>query len=357
MKNMTYKILYIEDLNPDSIMQELSKEPSFDVVHWKPDTIEDIDTKIADVNAIVMDFRLTEGETKLDGSSYAQAIRTIGSDIHKNLPIVLFSDEDKITDYYKDFTSQDLFDFSIPKDSFRANPEKYNTRILSLLNAYRKIEDDNRDLAKILGVNDVTEIDYRIDFTLMKETYAEDVYPYSRFILQNMIRSIGLLIGEDILSARLGISKDSGNWEDLKAHLEEFKYTGIFSDSYNRWWAKDISNWFNSKSENNSSLRRLAASERCEAIKKITGLSELDPLTQIDERGYKAKSSKFWTICKATHRAIDYSDGFELYLRDLKPWQEPEFISFLGISNGSLMSSVKPADKARIRKIEQSLRS
>ena len=91
-------------------------------------------------------------------------------------------------------------------------------------------------------------------------------------------------------------------------------------------------------------------------IKGATNLEGLIPLTKIDERGYTAKSSKFWTICKYTKRPIDYIDGFELYERELFPWQETEYISFLGISSKRYFPLVKPNDKNRISEIEQQLR-
>jgi hypothetical protein len=356
---MAYKVLYIEDENPSSIVANLEASKDFKVTTWNPDSIEGISDQMKDIDLLILDFRLTYSKTIVDGPAFAQAIRTKESDIHKNTPIVLFSVEGNITDYYKDYTSQDLFDFSVPKGEYLKNSEKYNTRLLSVINAYKKIKDSKNDLSQILNIEPKFKednLDYRIEFSLENKLYSEDTYAFSSFILQNMIRSVGILIGEDILSARLGVSKDSEDWSSLLSEIELFKYMGVFSKAYNRWWAKSISEWFKSNDKNKRSLRRLNAEDRTKAIKEITGLLRLEPLSQIKKSNYSAISSKFWTICKETKLPIDYVDGFELYERDLLEWQEPEYVSFLGKSSKKFSKYIKPNDKKRIIDIETKLK-
>lgn len=354
---MTYRILYIEDEKPDSLVEELQKQSEFHVEVWKPDNIEDINEKSKGVDLIILDFRLDKCKTHLDGPSYAQALRTKGSRIQKDIPIVLFSMEVKITEYYKDFTSQDLFDFSIPKEEYFEHSEKYNNRLISLIKAYKRIKDTNKNLSSVLNINETqkNQLDYRIQLNLKKEVYSEDIYAFSSFVYQNLIRSIGVLIGEDVLSARLGISRKSKDWNALKETLEKYKYSGIFSDSYDRWWAEDISNWFQSNYKGRGSLRRLNAEDRCSIIKQFTSLNDLSALEKINERGYISKSSNFWTVCKATKAPIDYIDGFELYERELFSWQESEYISFLGKSS-KYKKFLKPSDNKIIIEMENKLR-
>ncbi len=356
---MVYKILYIEDQNPDTIIARLHDSGDFKVKHLSPNTLENVLENLSKQNLLLLDFKLTEeADIQVDAPTIASALRTFGSDSHKNIPIVLISTRENITNYYKDFTSKDLFDLTTTKDNFLDNIEKYTKRLKSLISAYKLIGKEKGKMEKILGISTKFKksIDYRIELNLKKETIKDDIFAYSNFIHQNLIRSIGVLIGEDVLSARLGISKDSPDWEKLKVKLGKAKYKGISSDSYNRWWAQKIIEWFEKNNKGKSSLRRLNAQQRCEVIKKITKLKRLIPLEKIDDRGYKAQSSNFWTFCKETKKAIDPIDGFEIYDRELFGWQEKEYISFLGKSS-VFEKFLKPSDKERIREIEKSLKS
>lgn len=355
---MVYKVLYIEDQDPASIKAELEKGNKLNVVPLSPDNIESAISNSVDKDLLIMDFNLKESKSIVDAPAITQAFRTSSSKSYRDIPIILLSSENNITDYYKDFTSQDLFDLSISKEHYLNNVDKYNYRFITLIKSYNAIKTGKKNIHNILGINEdqLSKLDYRIKFHLNKDSVINDTYAYSNFILQNVIRSIGVLIGEDVLSARLGISKDSLDWEALKKELFSHKYKGIFSDSYDRWWSDDISIWFKEQSSLNSSLRRLTADKRCEEIKKITKLENLDSLTPIESGKYKAKSARFWTICKEEKIPIDYIDGFEIYERELYPWQDPEYLSMLGVSSKKYSKFIKPGDKARLIEIEKTLR-
>jgi hypothetical protein len=356
---MEFNVLYIEDDNSGSIVSELKKDNQFNVEVWNPDSLENLNTKIQGKDLVIADFRLDKSGSIADGPSFATALRTKKSRAHKDIPIVLLSVENNITDYYKDFASQGLFDFSIPKEVYLINSTKYNTRLISVIEAYKEIQSKKFDFNLVLGISKEFAnqyLDYRIQFSLEKETYSQDVHAYSHFILQNLIRSVGPLIGEDYLSAKLGISKDSPDWGNLKDKLAAFKYTGVYSSSYNRWWFQGIADWFQSKEKNKMSLRRLNAEERAVSLKEILDLKELIPLAKIKKGAYHAKSSSFWSICKETKLPIDIVDGFELYEKELFPWQESQYISYMGISSKKYSKSVKPIDKQRINDIETKFR-
>jgi len=330
---MAYKILYIEDeKNYGSIISELEKDGEFQVEVWSPENLENSIMKIDNKDALIVDFRLTQSDTIVDGPSFAQTFRTKNARSHRDIPIILFSVEDNIIDYYKDYTSQDLFDFSVPKGIYLENSSKYNSRIVSVINGYNSIIENKNKLDLILDISEDFKdnvLDYRIQFSLNSPIYNEDVYAFSSFIHRNLIQSIGVLIGEDVLSSRLGISRESKDWNALLEKLSDIKYSGIFSESYNRWWMPKLSEWFMN--------------------------TNLTPLEKIKSKGYTANSSNFWSICKHTNLPIDPVDGFEIYERDLLPWQDKEYISFLGISSLH-MNYVKPSEKRRISAIEKSLK-
>ena len=352
---MAYNLLYIEDLDPKSIVHELETK-GFNVKHLNPSSFEESMKEISSIgcDAILIDFRLTSGAAIFDAPTIAQTLRTKNTVYHKSIPIILVSSETRISDYYKDFTSQDLFDFSTSKEWFLKNIDKCVLRINSFINAYKKIETSEYNIGSILNVSaeELKQIDYRIIERVNSEVIKTDTHAFSSFICNELIKSIGLLIGEQVLAARLGVSIKSEGWDRLKENFIAFKYNGIFSDSYNRWWAYGIENWWLTNSGTDIGLRRLNAEQRVERIKAFTGIENLRAESKLDF----SKSSNFWTICKSTFRPIDPIDGLELHQRELYAWQEKEYISILaGLESTELLNFVKPIDKRKLSEIQKSL--
>lgn len=350
---MAFKILYVEDLNPGSIVHDLN-ERGFETESCNPENLNDLVNSAKNYDLLLLDFRLTENKKVIfDAPTIAQTIRTVGGEAHLDIPIVLISSEEKITDYYRDFSSHDLFDYAIEKRAFLADVEKFSCRFNDVINAYKAVKENNKDVAASLGIRKekMKELDYRIFEQLSSETYSTDVFAFTSYILKQIIRSIGVLIGEDILLARLGIAKSSNDWAKLKETLNPFRYKGIFSSSYNRWWSADMEQWWKSEISE-ASLRRLSAQKRVELLKGKTGFSELQPQVPTNH----ATSSNFWTICKQLNVGIDSIDGLELHQRDLKPWQEKEYISIqAGLESCDLVKYVKPFDKERLNEITSKL--
>lgn len=341
------KILYVEDQNPGTIITQLTSKDT-NVVHCMPDTLENVVKSIdaANPDIILLDFRLTNDSSAIfDAPTVAQTIRTKNSSSHKDIPIVLASQEDLIADFYDDYSSQDLFDLSINKDAIRVNPELVLIKFTSFISAYKDVINFNFNIDQILK-SETKKYDSRINVKLKDHIRGSDVFAFTTFVYNRLIRTIGVLIGEDVLSARLGVSKSSADWTNLKNQFEAFKYQGIFSDAYERWWAYEIEDWWKSNNVGKNTLRRLSAEERVEKLKSITGLEKLDPIQKLKH----SRSSRFWTICKEKNHAIDPIDGLELNERDLLEWQEKEYISILaGLENVDLFKKVTFNDKQRLR--------
>ena len=322
---MDYKILYIEDSTPDTFIREFTSQ-DFSVKHIDPTTLEEVlDSIGGDINALVLDFRLTNGNgnARFDAPTVAQTIRTRKSNMHKDIPIILLSEESLITDYYEDYTSQDLFDFSVPKQVFRNEAEVYSNRIKSFVNAYTRVVEVDYNYNEILGLTkeDYSQLDYRIDIELNNKHLKKDTFAIIRFINHELIQTTGVLVNEAILSARLGVKQSSKDWQNLKEKLNSCAYNGILSDIFPTWWMEKIQNWW--KSNSDLKLRRSTAEERVNEIKRITGLVELD----VHELSPHTKSKKFWTACVDTNDAIDFIDGLELVKKNLYAWQESDYIS------------------------------
>ena len=330
---MAYKILYLEDLNPETKVAELTSY-GYVVDACKPSSLEGILSQISigGYDALIFDYKLTANREKnanklFNAPTVAQTLRTDGY----NVPIILMSSQKVITESFNaDYTSQDLFDFCISKENFSKDIEKYCKRIDSFIKAYKEIEDQVYNIPKILKVSNVQwkELDYRFkDHISMAHTKA-NVYAICRFIHYELLRSIGPLIGEDILSARLGVSKESKDWDKLLDYLTQYQYNGILSDVYRRWW------WFGVdqawKKISSDSLRLLSAGARVEILKENLHISDLIPI----RIAKYAQSDMFWSICKITHIAIDPNiDGFDARTQRQYPWQEKEYVSAYGVLN------------------------
>jgi hypothetical protein len=134
-----------------------------------------------------------------------------------------------------------------------------------------------------------------------------------------------MIIGEDVLSARLGGSKESHDWQILKDIFREFQYKGIFSNSYKRWWMTYIDRWWNTNIDEKFSLRHYNAEERVEILKNKTGLNLI-----VASSSDKNLSTNYWTVCKQTKLPLDPFDGIELLEEEFMPWQDSDYVSIDG---------------------------
>jgi hypothetical protein len=326
---MVYKILYIEDLDGLTRKATLERDNfKIDQIH-PSNEIEKIigDIKETNPDLLLLDYILTKGSAleycnaPTIASTWRSLIATKGIE---EIPIILMSNEDNIINKYrKDYTSHDLFDYAITKENATKHcTEKFINKCIAFISTYNTIENNKFDLAKILNV-DKDYIHSKLFFYLNENNKSK--YEYSRFIFEHVIRCSGLLIGEEILSARLGVSKKSPDWNKLIILLSDYKYTGVFSEVYNRWWMSNIENWWVTKINQRLSLRNYNAEERVNILKDNLGL-DLMPV----QSSKKNMSSHYWTICKETKLPLDPFDGLEILEEEFKPWQDKDYISIDG---------------------------
>ncbi len=356
---MTYKYLYIDDEEKnvrEPFAQQLSDQNiQVDTKHVSE--IELSDTKeiirlIKYYDGLLLDLRLdqvaSEDEKKIKvpftATVYAQHIRTLvtNGNIDKDIPIVLFSTDDKLKKvYFVDLTSQDLFDRYIEKTRIPINAK---LKLTSLANGY-KIINEEKDIAKLIGLDSLIELDERIfarydDLTIPTHEYAQT-------ILKDLIYVSGVLINELMLASRFGIDiEKSDDWEELKEYFKDTKYIGVFSDGWDRWWMHLIDDMFSAKTE--TYLSYLDANERVELLKKITSLENLVAAEPIEENN----SNRFWTYCKVLEKPLDPLEGFKINTPiEPKPWQEYDYCSLYSILTQKHKSkgvTVHPSDRERL---------
>jgi len=343
-----YKLLYVDDQSPKTIKFKLENE-GFIVDTDDNEKTEDLLRKMeGNYDIYLLDFKLTENKGLLDAPSFASALR-VGDKSKKKCPIILITNEHNLKIFANDYTSQDLFDFVILKSIFRNNINKYCTRMKSFVDAYRTIEKRKYNVKEILEISDEKDVhmylDYRFEKELSSDMITNDPYAYCRTISNLLIRTVGALIGEDYLAARLGVNKEQspGDWQSLKLKIEKCKYKGILSSTYDRWWMLDIMKWWEEISDEKN-LRRLSARERVDILNRIYSLNLVaaEPLEF-------STSSSFWTICVATKKPLDPADGYIYSRRYRYEWEEMEYVSLYGALNcPDYQKLVSPLDKQEI---------
>ena len=347
---MIYKYLYIDD-EEKKVREPFAKNLSDNKIKVDTKHVSEIELSNTEIikqivknyDGLLLDLRLdqtaSEDENKIrvpfTATVYAQHIRTLvtNGDIDKDIPIVLFSTDDKLQKvYFVDLTSQDLFDRYIDKSKI---PENAKLKLISLADGYRRINDE-KNIEKLVGLDSLSELDERIP-----------THEYAQVILKDLIYISGVLINELMLASRFGIDiKKSDDWKKLKEYFKKAKYTGVFSDGWNRWWMHLVDDIFYTETE--TYLSYLDANERVELLKKITNLGKLVAAEPIQENN----SSRFWTYCMILERPLDPLEGFKINTpTEPKPWQEYSYCSLYSILEQKHKSrgiSIHPSDREKL---------
>ncbi len=223
--------------------------------------------------------------------------------------------------------------------------------IASIIQAYKAIQQNKTDFNNLLGLSPDNEIQNKVFTSKFLSGEGTSISEISQYIFNEIISKSGVLIDGNILAARLGIDYNkSKDWITLLDILNDFKYIGIFKDSFDRWWANDILNWWNSNFS--KPLIQLTAHERVNLIKEKFNLSNLFEAQAIE----KTTSTKFWTICQAYKRPLDPKDGFLLDGNLIYSWQDKRYLSLQSILERDAKTQgllVHPAERERLEDIKQ----
>lgn len=362
------KYLYLDDEDvqqtKDIIELLMSECENLEVVWVEPKSFGDEIKRLKseEYDGLIFDLRLDQkSHAEYRAFTLAQEIRTRATEgSMKDIPIVVCSTDKKLkVSYNKDSSGQDLFDRKYLKtDDLVENSEIVAKELYSLAKGYIAIRDTRskfkgnsaQKLDKFLSLkeSDVEFLDSRfLDYFGNKKGHLP-IHEYARFFLGELILKPGLLIDENVLCARMGISKESQDYALLLDKLKPYKYQGPFSDFWKRWWWPLVNNWFKSKAKENISF--LNADERVQLIKSITKLEHIEPEKPLD----KNHSSKFWTICQLYKKPLDpFSDGVVLEdNNELLPWQEKKYISLkasIDLDSKVLGLNPDPVEKERIK--------
>lgn len=341
---MSVKFLYIDDeVNADitipkgivkqlcPVRNEVLEIDLKPALSWNKQLLF-IKENIDKYNGILLDLKLifsNEGEEILHyAPSLAQEFRSLAKRGEmKDFPIFLCSTDDILRSSY-DTTSEDLFDECFYKLDLN---QEYQVFFSDHAKAYKEIAKSKSSLGTLLSISDDNEsiledvIQYYYQF--------ETIHAKAKFLLRKIIEPTGIFIDEDLLAIRLGVDKISSppkEWEKLINELNCFKYKGVYSNAYPRWWMKSLFTWWSEKIPSAKNIMSLSAKERVDILDKI-GFKNLTPLTSQAHQ----KSTKYWYKCAnfLLEKEFDKElipvadgDGFE-FLYPTYPWQDVSIIS------------------------------
>ena len=123
----------------------------------------------------------------------------------------------------------------------------------SLIQAYEKaravkkdigIDLNEEELCRLFNCN-TGQIDYMdtrfLDFIKSK---GGDTHSLVASIYSSLIQSAGMLVTEEMLQTKLGVNKNSLDWDSVKQRLDAYKYNGPFCDLKDRWWFSGVEDWW-----------------------------------------------------------------------------------------------------------------
>lgn len=328
---MKYKILYLEDQEAESIVEDFKNE-NVELVVNKASSI-DVATNVMrkeNFDGYLMDYRLSQGKSFFDAPPFAAYLRTEDKRGHMvQKPIFLITNEKGLNIVARGDNHQDLFDLVMMKDDYNNHKKETIELFISYIEAYRETEMykyRTEDVLQIKKDEVNTFVDERLQKELSIAKAEKNTYAYIRKIADHLLNATGVLIDERYLAARLGVNidKDIDEWNKLTIKLVDCHYWGVLSEPYDRWWMPLVQKWWEGIS-GGKSLRRMEAKERVELLNHQFNLNlhVAEPLKFCD-------STNYWTVCKALGLPLDPAEGYVCNQRPKRPWEENEYISVLG---------------------------
>ncbi len=369
---MAYRYLYIDDLDrgdANGTILGLEANADIKIIYSNPvgDWEKEIDYLFQggiDYQGIIFDLRLqdrqnAEGKfSKYSGAILAHSFREkikSGDSAIKDIPLVLLSANFNLQKYF-DTTGKDAFDLCISRDSLNGSePFKILTRKLNALaEGYIEINNKPKELFNLLNIESeqLARIDERFQYKSASLS-SNPTHDLAMFLIQDFLEKEGLVISENLLSARLGVDISlSEDWINLLEQLSICKYQGVFSKGWDRWWMFFLEDWWKANIGTEFNLKSISATERVSLIQEKYKLKGLVAAKKIE----KARSDSFWVLCSGLKKPLDPVDGLIIAGQDdIFPWQEKRYVSYEAAINRVLVdewSDVAPGEKNKLEQLK-----
>lgn len=302
---MSFKGIFIDDTEEAAHYASLLSTPGEGgvTIEYQPvtDAVELAGRIFASaLDLVVLDFRLDENLNGLDpkhsylGSGLAQLLRDKAiARPDLDFPIVLVSAEEKFEKFYRpDSTAHDLFDRTYGKEHATEVPDLVAAQIHDLCVGYRLLKETWADPNVRMSIfslrHDEREVIENQEIRLGLCTVAAP-HLAANFVLRSVIDRAGILLSDNDVIARLGIS----SIEPVVDYLTErgVRYEGIFGKGWRRWWTHR----FNELAEAEFGRRptTMTGEERASILRGKLSLN-VDPAIS---RWNKSSKEKFAVAC------------------------------------------------------------
>ncbi len=314
-----------------------------------PEKIMDLANTISQnsPDIVFLDFRLDEDlannglsvNEAYKGGGLAQILRervSRNEGPYQDHPIVLVSSENNLEHLYDpEKTTHDLFDSCYKKEELAddENHKKISKKIIALIEGYKILNHQaiEPDLSNLFNLDKNEENDEILNQQELKQPILSSDIPHvrARFILKNILRREGVLISRYELAARLGADPKSLD-ETILFALNNCKYTGIFSEGWERWW----SHLFEDFLTENVGFRpySMTSKERVEIVNSKIG-STLKPAIS---RWNASVDEKAVFACSLCRQPTELKHSLSVYDPSIPKFVQKKRICFKCIKNEAL---------------------
>ena len=337
---------FLVDDQPDeaaAFAAKLSSSGSVQVIHLRPsDARIKLLTGKYSCSGVLMDVDLSSdpGEHGT-GLGLAQDLRAAQkSGTLLECPIIRFSWRERVANKVGgDPTSDDLFDLKIDKNELGLANEATMSSLLSVASIYKALESDSEcnenSLANLLGLNEEqAEVWLHPGlFSRIIDGRQVAVHVAAGATIRCLLDPPGLLIGENLLSVRLGLdlARSGRSWLEVKSALTSIEYGGIAHTGFQRWWHYGLDDWWLSISGKSDPLASFSIAERVEVLRVQLSLPHLEPLVM--PKG--SAGDRPWSFCALSLEAepktwvpIDPTMAVRITPRiDVPPWLDDTYAS------------------------------
>jgi hypothetical protein len=360
---MAINYFYIDD-DPQATIEETARGLSvhqdklivtaFQHKKWQEE-LEFLIDRQEQIDGLLLDWNLSKAnatgdEANFDVEALAAQIRksNITKKFKSDFPIVLCSADFSFKNILqRKPLSKGLFDTYYEKDDFDSHRDSIIEELVALADGYRAISEGGA-VINLLGLDNDEDCDYRILEYLSLLRTDMKVHEVAAFILSGIVKITGVLIDENLLGARFGvdIKQNREEWLKLKGILTGITYKGVFAAGWPRWWANQLTKWWDTVSSN--SLGSLSGPERVAILNEKLGLN-LVPAAKTE----KSKSDYFWVIDQKTKSPIALQDAI-LTIKDLisrYPWEDDEYFSIDSALTEDIQN-IHPLDRDKVAKLK-----
>ena len=234
-----------------------------------------------------------------------------------------------------DPASDDLFDIKIQKEELGRHLRSVQSRLRGLRKIYEALGafDPSSDIGLdvLLGTTPEQREEWSHRSFDDRMAAARQIAPHvaAGAFMRGFLLPTGLLIDAVVLGIRLGVDPSASGkvWRDLLDRFP-FKYSGVASEHFERWWARGFERWwFDTLGDGVAPPVALTVAERVEVLSAKLGIQGLIPL----KMPAGSPGERPWRLCALSldreppeFVPVDAAESVRISSRaDLPIWVDP----------------------------------